>query len=366
MKDLLKSTYQLKGEYLIMVKNKNVRSRVVKRKKKASKKRLLFALSTVLILFVAVLGFAFKLYTKADTVLSDSYENDGRDKSELRDKIVDPKFDNVSILIMGVDASDKRSNSENARTDSLMLATLNKDEKSVKLVSIPRDSYVYIPEVDYSDKINHAHAYGGTQATIETVENLFHIPVDYYLKVNFEAFIDVVDALDGIKVEVPYEFKEQDSKDRANRIHLQPGFQSLNGEEALALARTRKLDNDIERGKRQQEIISSIVDRTVSVSSILKYDDIIEAIGSNMTTNMTFTEMKSFISYGTNGTNIDIDSITLDGIDYKPERTYYWKIDDMALDETRRELRNHLELEPESSTVSEQSENEYGNTDASY
>src|SRR5699024_210933 len=141
----------------------------------------------------------------------------------LRDKIVDPKFDNVSVLIMGVDASDKRENAETARTDTLMLATLNKDAKSVKLLSIPRDSYVYIPEVGYETKINHAHAYGGHKAAIDTVENLLNIPVDYYVKVNFEAFIDVVDAIDGITVDVPYDFREQDSTDKANAIQLFEG-----------------------------------------------------------------------------------------------------------------------------------------------
>lgn len=345
----------------MMVKNKYTQSRIVKRKKKASKKRLLFALTIVLIAFLAVGGFAYKLYSKADSVLSDSFQSDGREKSDLRDKAVDPKFDNVSILIMGVDASDTRSNTDNARTDSLMLATLNKDDKSVKLVSIPRDSYVYIPEVDYSTKINHAHAYGGAKATIETVENLFNIPVDYYFKVNFEAFIDVVDALDGIRVDVPYEFREQDSKDRANKIHLFPGVKTLNGEEALALARTRKLDNDIERGKRQQEIIKAIIDKTVSLSSILKYDDIIEAVGSNMTTDMTFTEMKSFISYGTSGPNIDIEAITLDGIDYQPAGTYYWKLDDMALEETQDTLRKHLEIKSSSGSSLNQSTHDYEN-----
>lgn len=349
-----------------MVNNKYPQSRVVKRKQKLSKRRLVLALATVLLLFAGVLGFIFKAYTKADSVLTDSYENDGRGKSELRDTDVDPKFDNVSILIMGVDVSETRDNNDNARTDSLMLATLNKDEKSVKLVSIPRDSYVYIPEVGYSDKINHAHAFGGTRATVDTVENLFNIPVDYWVKVNFEAFIDVVDALDGITVEVPYEFKEQDSQDRANTIHLQQGLQKLDGEEALALARTRKLDNDIERGKRQQDIISAIVDQAVSISSLLRYDDIIEAVGSNMTTNMLFSEMKSFISYGTSGTNLEIDAITLDGTDYMPDRVYYWKLDDFDLDQTRRILREHLELRPMPSTFTEDTNNEDVNSDVTY
>src|SRR5690625_215547 len=245
---------------------------------------------------------------------------------------------------MGVDSSDERADAGPGRTDAMIFATLNKDDKSVKLVSIPRDSLVYIPEVGYETKINHAHAYGGTKAAIDTVENLFDIPVDYYLKVNFEAFIDVVDAIDGITVEVPYEFREQDSEDKANAIHLFAGEQNLDGEEALALARTRKLDNDIERGKRQQDIIKSIVDKTISVNSILKYDDIIEAVGGNLTTNMTFNEMKSFISYGTNGTNIDIETMTLEGEDYKPNRTYYWKLDELALNETRSIHQDHLEI----------------------
>src|SRR5699024_7653135 len=119
--------------------------------------------------------------------------------------------------------------------------------------SIPRDSYVYIPEVGYEDKINHAHAFGGHRATIDAVENLLDIPVDYWVKLNFNAFVDVIDAIDGIDVEVPYEFTESNSDDKRDSIHLFPGKQLVDGEEALALARTRKLDNDIERGKRQLE-----------------------------------------------------------------------------------------------------------------
>jgi len=273
--------------------------------------------------------------------------------------LVDPKYDNVSVLVMGVDSSDVRKNASDARTDTLMVATLNKEEKSVQLLSIPRDSYVYIPEVGYETKINHAHAYGGTKATIDTVENLLDIPIDYYVKVNFEAFIDVVDAIDGIKIDVPYDFKEQDSKDKANAIQLSEGIQDLNGEEALALARTRKLDNDIERGKRQQEIIKAIIDKSISLSSVLKYDNIMEAVGENMTTNMTFTEMKSFIAYGTNGTELDIKTLTLDGIDSQPGNAYYWELDENSLLETQEKLKKHLDIDFTPSSTEEPTEDEY-------
>ena len=77
-----------------------------------------------------------------------------------------------------------------------------------------------------------------------------------------------------------------------------PGEQTLDGEEALALARTRHYDNDIERGKRQQMILQGIVKKAASANALTKYDDILEAIGNNMATNMTFSEMKAFSSYG--------------------------------------------------------------------
>ncbi|MDY0404741.1 LCP family protein [Virgibacillus sp. 179-BFC.A HS] len=274
-------------------------------KKRKLRKRVFFILIPLLV-FLSAFSYATYLYIKADSVFSESYEDDGRAKSNLREKEVDPDFDNVSILIMGIDESEKRNNAKDARTDSMMVATLNKDDKSVKLLSIPRDSYVYIPEVGYETKINHAHKYGGSKAAMETVENLLHIPIDYYVKVNFEAFMDVVDAIDGVEVDVPFEMVEQDSKDKADTIHLMPGKQTLNGEEALAFARTRHYDNDIERGKRQQEVLKAAVHKAASLKSVLKFDNIIEAVGKNMTTNMTFSEMKSFISYGTSGKKLEI------------------------------------------------------------
>lgn len=245
---------------------------------------------------------------------------------------------------MGIDENDKRKQREVARTDAMVLATLNKNEKSVKLLSIPRDSLVYIPEVGYEDKINHAHAFGGTEATIDTVENLLDIPVDYYVKLNFNAFVEVVDALGGITVDVPYEFTESNSDDKKNTIHLFPGEQVLDGEEALALARTRKQDSDYMRGQRQLEIIDAIIDKSASVGSIFKYDDVIDALGDNMSTNMTFTDMKSFLSYATEGKNLRVEKFSLEGYDYWPEDVYYWQVDEEALEQTKNKLKAHLEL----------------------
>src|SRR5699024_11228590 len=111
------------------------------------------------------------------------------------------------------------------------------------------------------------------------------------------------------------------------------------------MTQTRKLNNDMERGKRQQEINQAIADKTHSVKSLLKYDDIMKAVGSNIKTNMEFNDMKSFFGYLTKGTNIDIDALNIDGTDYMPTNAYYWKLDERSLALTSNILQKHLDIE---------------------
>ncbi|RKQ14573.1 LCP family protein [Ureibacillus endophyticus] len=328
----------------------------VKKKKKSTKFSLILKVLLLLSasLLICVTAYGVYITKKAEFAVKDSYEViEDRPVSEKREAKVEPIQDNVSILFVGVDDSEKRGQgAENSRSDALLLATLNNEDKTVKLVSIPRDSYVYIPEIGYNDKITHAHAFGGTRATIETVEELFDIPVDYYVRMNFDAFIDVVDALGGIEVDVdiPYAFTEKDENDRYT-VKLEPGLQQLNGSQALSLARTRKHDSDVMRGKRQQDILKAIAKKAASVSSITKYDDIIEAIGDNMKTDMTFDEMKSFFSYVSKGIP-QIDTLTLQGYDDMSTGVYYYQLDQESLSETQHILKSHLGLIPDTSDIS--------------
>lgn len=156
---------------------------------------------------------------------------------------------------------------------------------------------------------------------------------------NFNAFIDVVNALDGIDVEVPYTFSEQNSKDQARAITLKEGLQTLDGEEALALARTRKMDSDIKRGERQQEIFKAVLSKAISVQSVGKYSNVIEAVGKNMTTDLSFNQMKSFISYLQAGSGINIESLSLAGGDSYIDRIYYYQLDEAALAQTQETLK---------------------------
>lgn len=315
--------------------------------KKSSKLGLFLKVSLLLVVSTALCVTAYAVYLtkQAESAANNAYEEIGdRAKSDRRDEKVEPLKDNISVLFIGVDDSETRGQgSEGSRSDALILATLNNKTKTVKLLSIPRDSYVNIPYVGYQDKITHAHAYGGSLATIETVEEMLDIPIDYYVRMNFNAFIDIVDALDGIEVDVPYTITgEKDEFDR-NTINLQPGFQEVDGREALAFARTRKQDNDVERGKRQQEIITAIADKAVSASAILKYDELLQAVGNNMKTDMTFKEIKSLFSYLSSGMP-RIDSLNIAGYDDMSTGVYYYQLDEDSLEETKQILQSHLGL----------------------
>ncbi|THE12309.1 LytR family transcriptional regulator [Bacillus timonensis] len=322
------------------------RKRYEVRKKKRKRRVFLYILFPLLILLVAGGAYSAYLVNKAKNVAADSKTELNRGiKSEKRVEPVNPKHDNISILFIGVDDSKKRSQGDATRTDALILATLNEKQKSIKMVSIPRDSFVYDPLRGRKDKINHAHVYNGVDGTIATVEELLDIPVDYFVKMNFDAFIDVVEALNGIQVDVPVTFTEQDSKDRPDAIHLEKGLQKLNGEEALALVRTRKIDSDIERGKRQQLVIKGIIDKAISVGSISKYGSVIDALGENITMNFEFGELLSLYDYATSGQTLEIESNVLAGSDLWTDYGYYYEVNQQELKTLSKTLRDHLEID---------------------
>lgn len=316
----------------------------VTRKKPKKKKTLRIIIFTFIILLTSITIFLASVYFNAKNAVDEAYDPAGRDKSELRDTTVDPEKDHVSILFIGVDNGGSRNTSSNGLSDALILATFNKQDHSIKMLSIPRDSYVYVPLRDTFTKINHAHSYGGPKASIDTIEHLFEIPIDYFVSLNFDAFIDIVDELDGIEVEVPYEIYEMDSNDNKDAIHLLPGKQTLNGEEALALARTRKLDNDIERGKRQQMIIGAILKRSISIDAALNMNNLISVVGDNMKTNMTFNQIKSFVPYVLNK-DLNIDHLELKGTDMVTD-AYYYKLDESHLNDVKQILQSHLDWNP--------------------
>ena len=315
----------------------NRRVYVVTKKKKKKKMLRKFIITPLLLLFLAGGAYTASLYSKAEQVANSSFES--LDGTDLNEAVLDKTVKNISVLFIGIDDSETRSGA--TRSDALILATFNKEDNSIKLISIPRDSYVYVPETGDYTKINHAYAYGGTKATIDTVESLLDIDVDFYVRMNFYAFIDVVDALGGVKVDVPYDLTEQDSNDMET-ITLEAGTQNLNGEEALAFARTRKQDNDMERGKRQQELIEAIISKATSAQSVTKYANVLEEIGDNIKTDLTFKQMKIYLSYFLTHSDLSVDSLQLVGSDSTIDDIYYYQLDEVKLEEMIDLLHAHL------------------------
>lgn len=343
-------------------------------KPKKSKKKIKIIISVILFFLIVGGGYTWFLVNKASSAVRNAAHDLARgDKSDLRDKAVKPITNNVSVLVMGVDESDVRGKEygEAIRTDALLLATFNKDSKTVKLLSIPRDTYTYIPVEKKKDKITHAHAYGSTkngkdggpQASIDAVEKLLNVPVDYFVKFNFKSFMKIVDDLGGIEVDVPVEFTEQDSNDNADAIHLKKGVQKLNSEEALALARTRHIDSDAMRGQRQQLVIEAILEKLTSVGSVTKVGNIIDDIDGQFVTNLTFDDMLSFYKYGADSS---IEKLQIQGDDCYMEkgddtcsksagggRTYYYNPDKKELAKVTNDLRAHLGLPAYTKTESD-------------
>lgn len=224
-------------------------------------------------------------------------------------KLTDP----FTILLMGVDSEiDGLNANASFNGDTLMLITFNPKTLNATMFSIPRDTYVPIAcNNNRYAKINSSAAYG-TSCVIDTVEQLTDITIDYYVKINFKGVVDLVDALGGIEVDIEKpdfnynhgincggKFCEQNS-DRntsaSGMIYLDPGLQTINGEEALAYSRCRHLylQSDIDRNKHQQQVVEAIAKKAANLENLTNFEKILNSITKNITTNMSSKQILSF------------------------------------------------------------------------
>jgi len=314
------------------------------RKKKKKKSLLKKVLMLFTLVFLIVGGYAGFLFYKTYQA---SYDDIGRDKSDLRDEAVSISNDPVSVLLMGVE--DYSSGGKGGRSDTLMLATFNPKDKTMKLLSIPRDTRVWIPEKEVYTKINHAYAHGGKELTIKTVEEFLNIPIDYYVTVNFEGFKNIIDILGGIEVNVPFDFT-QNSDDRvAEKLVFKEGPMALDGRYALAYARMRLEDprGDLGRNERQKEVVMAIIDKLTSASTLLKVDKLAEEIGKNIETNMKISEALGFYKKYSDFNTSNIEQVTLIGSPQYIGGISYYIVDEEGLADLQNALKQHLGLLPE-------------------
>lgn len=327
LKELKKQEKELKKEL----------KKVKRQERKKNKRRQIIKWTIIGLLACLIGGVAYSaisLYMKTDNAFSKAFKP--RENSSNED--IDPIKDPISILVLGVDDDEDR-NIGSARTDAMLFLTVSPQTNKITMTSIPRDTYTQIEAPNFSGrgKINAAYAHGGIDSTIDAVENLFAdkemnpetgletatnpIPINYYLTVDFQAFEKIIDALGGVELEVklPKTVIEQNAKGK-KVVKLENGKQVLSGEKALAYARTRKVDNDVMRGSRQQQVLEATLAKAMSMGSISKFEKVIDALNGHVWTDMTMTTMKKVAESGLTN-HYDFESYIFDwsGFDYNEE-----------------------------------------------
>ena len=247
----------------------------------------------------------FKNEDGFENIASDTkiiYEYSEKRQNEDLNLVSDKDFNEpLTFLFLGVDSEGDGLNANAAfNGDTLMLMSFNPKTLDAILLSIPRDTYVPIAcnHNNYA-KINSSAAYG-TSCVISTINNLLGINIDYYVKINFKGVVDLVEAVGGVEVDVEapsymadkYGGKvcEQNSdRQFGNKlVCMNPGMQTLNGEQALAYSRCRHMyiGSDLDRVKHQQQVVEALANKAMHFSSIKEFQNILNAVSKNIATNM--------------------------------------------------------------------------------
>lgn len=205
------------------------------------------------------------------------------------------------ILMVGVD---NREGDNAGRTDTIILAFLDMNNKKINLLSIPRDTYVKIPGTSTKTKINHAYFYGGITMTMSTIEDFLGIDIDDYVIIDFQGFADVVDAIGGVTVDV-----EMDMYEKWEGINLKAGTQTLNGKDALGYVRFRGTPTaDIGRIDRQQKFLKLLAEKLISISNVFKIPQLVSIGFDNVSTSMSNAEC---VSLATSLVQMDLDNMEM-------------------------------------------------------
>ena len=238
----------------------------------------------------------------------------------------------INILLMGIDQVPPQENKYSAkfsgRSDTMLLIRFNPDDSSIKILSIPRDSRVKLPNGRYR-KINSANAIGGIDYTKETIANNFSgIAIDKYIRVSSDALEKLIDAIGGVKVYVPKNMQYRDQT-QGLEIDLQEGEQILNGDEAQGFARYRNdALGDIGRIQRQQILLKALRNKLQSPQTLWQIPKIWKVLESEVDTDLTQEEIFNLAAFSLGVEQEDIRMLLLPGRTSKSReyRLSYWLI----------------------------------------
>ena len=230
----------------------------------------------------------------------------------------------TNILLIGIDDV-----GGGRRADAIAFATVDIDNKIVRLMSIPRDTRVQIPGRGW-DKINHAYAYGGVEKLRETVVNYLGLPVNYFLLVNYDSFPAVIDLIGGVEVDVERRMIYNDYAGKLF-INIPKGFQKLDGKNALHYVRFRHdALGDIGRVKRQQQFIKAALKKMQSPAMITKIPELVQKAIEMVSSDMTAAQALQLVSYLANLSPENLHFFTMPGRAAYISNISYWVGDTTA------------------------------------
>ncbi|WP_298645910.1 LCP family protein [uncultured Granulicatella sp.] len=308
-----------------------------RKKQRKNKKRRKMIFATFFALFsILVAGTVFILsrISKTEDAIHKKVET-----VQLREKEV-TDMDSISVLLLGIDNGAYGRDTEVGRADTMLLVTINPKQKKTTMVSIPRDSYTEIIGYGTFDKLNHAYAFGKEQFSINSVQNMLNVPIDYYVTVDMNGLIGLVDAVGGLQITPNLTFTYEEE-------YFEEGvIRHVDGEAALRYSRMRYDDpeGDIGRQKRQQYIIQKLVEKLLSLNSITKYEEILQTLENSVKTN--FTVEKLFQVAQTHKEALQhFDSHTISGNGAMINGVYYFVIPEQEKLRISNVLRKSLDLE---------------------
>ncbi|MGC4378910.1 LCP family protein [Fictibacillus sp. Mic-4] len=301
-------------------------------------KKFIIIVSCITALCVASAGgFAYYLYSYAKNTANKMHEPLKKDTDHPKPELTGKKKKPISILLLGVD----ERKGDRGRSDTMIVMTLNPKKNSMLMFNIPRDTRTEIVGKGTFDKINHAYAFGGPQMAVDTAEKFLNAPIDYYIKVNMEALSQIVDSLGGITVYNPISWEDEGVYKKG--YIYKKGEISLNGSQTLGYVRMRHLDDrgDFGRQERQRQVISAIVDKGAHLSSFTKIDDILDVLGNQVKTNLTFNEMKD-IQKNYAGVRHHVESFEVKGQGKMINNIWYLLVSDQERKQITEKMRQSL------------------------
>lgn len=305
-------------------------------KRKTKRRKWPFWVGAILITIVLVIGgYLFYLWNQVGNTVETMHAPLARDTEQQKE--VDDRFkstNSINALLLGVD---ERSG-DRGRSDTMIVLSLNPNTDSMLMLSIPRDTYVNIPGRGM-DKINHAYAFGGVDLSVQAVEEAFDIPIHVYGRVNMEGFEQGIDALGGVTVNNTFAFTQDGTTFNEGEIFL-------NGDDALKYIRMRKQDprGDFGRNERQRQVIAAAIDKAASFSSITKFGEMLEILGSNVQTDLDMKKIQTlFTDYL--GTRKNITTMKIEGAGDNIGGIYYYVVPESEFNRISTEINDHMDAQ---------------------